>query len=102
MNALQILNQELGREYTLDDVPDHPSDPWDPEAAELHRQWWEGRVARQREIDASIAANASFEYLYDKPYVDSSKTRVAGPFTAESLSPSPGDAFRRQWPASHR
>ena len=53
----------------------------------MHRQWWEARIARQREIDASIAANANFEYLYDKPYEDRSKTRVAGPFTVESLSP---------------
>ena len=27
------------------------------------------------------------EYLYDRPYVDNSKVRVAGPFTVESLSP---------------
>ena len=25
-------------------------------------------IARQREIDASIAAKADYEYLYDKPY----------------------------------
>ena len=87
LQALAILNRELGREYSIDDVPEHPYDPWEPEAAELHRQWWENRVARQREIDASIAANANFEYLYDKPYEDRSKVRVAGPFTVESLSP---------------
>ncbi len=28
-----------------------------------------------------------FEYLYDKPYPDNKKVRVAGPFTVESLSP---------------
>lgn len=44
-------------------------------------------MARQREIDASIAAKAEFEYLYDKPYEDGRKVRVAGPFTVESLSP---------------
>ena len=87
LNALRILNQELGRSYSLYDVPDHPSDPWDPEAAELHRQWWELRIARQREIDASIAARAEYEFLYDKPYEDRSKVRVAGPFTVESISP---------------
>jgi len=32
-------------------------------------------------------AKAEFEYLYDKPYPDTSKIRVAGPFTVESLSP---------------
>ena len=44
-------------------------------------------IARQREIDATIAARADFEYLYDKPYSDNRKVRVAGPFTVESLSP---------------
>ena len=42
---------------------------------------------RQKEIDASIAAHAEYEYLYDKPYADNSKVRVAGPFTVESISP---------------
>ena len=47
-----------------------------------------GRPAsRAREIDASIAAKAESEYLYDKPYEDKKKVRVAGPFTVESLSP---------------
>ncbi len=81
------LNSELGRTYTLDDLPDEPRDPWAPEATELHQRWWELRIDRQKEIDASIAANANFEYLYDKPYEDRSKVRVAGPFTVESLSP---------------
>jgi adenine-specific DNA-methyltransferase len=56
-------------------------------ANKLHAAWWQQRVARQKEIDASIAAKAEFEYLYDKPYDDKKKVRVAGPFTVESLSP---------------
>ena len=48
---------------------------------------WEQRIARQKEIDASIAAKADHEYLYDKPYEDKKRVRVAGPFTVESLSP---------------
>lgn len=44
-------------------------------------------IARQAEIDTSIAAKAEFEFLYDKPFQDSSRVRVAGPFTVESLSP---------------
>ncbi len=54
---------------------------------ELHQDWWKARIARQKEIDASIAAKAEFEFLYDKPYEDKKKVRVAGPFTVESLSP---------------
>jgi adenine-specific DNA-methyltransferase len=53
----------------------------------LHIAWWRARIARQREIDASIAARADVEYLYDKPYTDPARVRVAGPFTVESLSP---------------
>jgi adenine-specific DNA-methyltransferase len=56
-------------------------------AAGGSRRWWQARIARQKEIDASIAAKAEFEYLYDKPYEDKKKVRVAGPFTVESLSP---------------
>ena len=56
-------------------------------AKELHEAWWEKRIARQKEIDASIAAKAEYEYLYDKPYEDKKTVRVAGPFTVESLSP---------------
>lgn len=54
---------------------------------ELHAQWWTLRISRQKEIDASIAAKADTEYLYDQPYEDKSRVRVAGPFTVESLSP---------------
>ena len=69
------------------EIPRDLPDDWPPEAAPLHEQFWTARVARQREIDASIAAKADSEYLYDKPYQDNRKVRVAGPFTVESLSP---------------
>ena len=64
-----------------------PTTKWPEQAKKLHAEWWEQRIARQKEIDASIAAKAEFEYLYDKPYEDKKKVRVAGPFTVESLSP---------------
>ncbi len=56
-------------------------------ADEIVKEWWAARIARQQEIDKSIAAKAEFEFLYDKPYSDNKKVRVAGPFTVESLSP---------------
>lgn len=49
--------------------------------------WWQARIARQKEIGASVAAKGRLEYLYDKPYEDKKKVRVAGPFTVKSLSP---------------
>ena len=69
------------------EIPKDLPDDWPPEAAPLHEQFWTARVARQRDIDASIAAKADSEYLYDKPCQDNRKVRVAGPFTVESLSP---------------
>ena len=86
-DALIALNSALRRDYTLGEVPDEPRDPWDAGPTDLHRRWWEARIARQKEIDASIAAKADFEYLYDKPYEDRGIVRVAGPFTVESLAP---------------
>ena len=41
----------------------------------------------RRLLTPPSAANADYEYLYDKPYEDRSKVRVAGPFTVESISP---------------
>src|SRR5579883_1277613 len=69
------------------EVPREAPAGWSEEAKKLLAQFWEARIARQKEIDASIAAKAEFEFLYDKPYVDTSRIRVAGPFTVESLSP---------------
>ena len=68
-------------------IPRQRPDNWPAAAAPLLAQWWELRIGRQQEIDASIAAKADQEYLYDKPYEDKSTVRVAGPFTVESLSP---------------
>ena len=81
------LNLTLGQSWEEWEIPRETEDGWPTAALEAHRRWWERRVARQREIDASIAARADFEYLYDKPYEDRSKVRVAGPFTVESVSP---------------
>ncbi|MGH6679388.1 MAG: site-specific DNA-methyltransferase, partial [Bradyrhizobium sp.] len=86
--ALAKLNAILGRGYTFRTLPEKPIDPWTNEKAiRIHGQWWEARIARQKEVDASIAAKAEFEFLYDKPYIDSSRIRVAGPFTVESHTP---------------
>ena len=41
----------------------------------------------KKEIDAVIAKNAEMEFLFDKPYENNKKVRVAGRFTIESLSP---------------
>ena len=84
---LRKLNEALNSNWEEWEVPRHAETSWNTEAAALHEEWWRQRIARQQEIDASIAAKADYEYLYDKPYQDAKKVRVAGPFTVESLSP---------------
>src|SRR6059036_513914 len=69
------------------EMPRDADAKWQDDARTIHADWCQARIARHKEIDASIAAKAEFEYLYDKPYVDNRKVRVAGPFTVESLSP---------------
>ncbi|MDE2691525.1 MAG: site-specific DNA-methyltransferase [Acidobacteriota bacterium] len=69
------------------EVPREPESDWNEAAREAHERFWQARIARQREIDACIAASADYEQLYDKPYQNNKKVRVAGPFTVESVSP---------------
>jgi len=81
------LNKALNKTWQEWEIPREPDAKWPEAARQAHADWWEERNARQLEIDASIAAKADSEYLYDKPYEDKKKVRVAGPFTVESLSP---------------
>ena len=83
----ESLNAALSKSWQEWEIPREPDAAWPAFATKLHTDWWQARIARQKEIDASIAARAEFEYLYDKPYEDRKKVRVAGPFTVESLSP---------------
>ena len=81
------LNSALGEQWEEWEIPREAGEGWSADATAVHAEWWEARIARQKEIDASIAAKADHEYLYDKPYVDNARIRVAGPFTVESLAP---------------
>jgi adenine-specific DNA-methyltransferase len=81
------LNTALDKTWQEWEIPREAQPTWSVEAKSIHTNWWDARIARQKEIDASIAAKADSEYLYDRPYEDKSKVRVAGPFTVESLSP---------------
>jgi adenine-specific DNA-methyltransferase len=83
----ESLNTALNQQWLEWQVPREVGEAWPKTAKMLHVEWWQARIDRQKEIDASIAAKAEFEYLYDKPYDDKKTVRVAGPFTVESLSP---------------
>ena len=81
------LNKALKQQWEEWEIPRNAEADWPEEVQRLHAQWWERRIERQREIDASIAAKADYEHLYDRPFEDKKRVRVAGPFTVESLSP---------------
>jgi adenine-specific DNA-methyltransferase len=81
------LNAALKETWQEWQIPGEADKAWPEASKKLHAEWWHARLARQKEIDKSIASKAEFEYLYDKPYEDSGKVRVAGPFTVDSLSP---------------
>ncbi len=81
------LNKALNKTWAEWEIQREADSKWPEAARKVHAEWWKQRIARQQEIDASIAAKAEFEFLYDKPYEDKKKVRVAGPFTVESLSP---------------
>ena len=84
---LDQLNAALKKNWREHDVPRETDSNWPASTQKLHIDWWTERIARQRAVDASIAARAEFEFIYDRPYEDKKKVRVAGPFTVESLSP---------------
>ena len=81
------LNNLTGQNWEEWNFPHEVLPNWSSDVIRLHKLWWESRVARQTKIDSIIRKSADFVYLYDKPFIDNSRVRVAGPFTVESLSP---------------
>jgi adenine-specific DNA-methyltransferase len=81
------LNTALRNAWEEWEIPRDADPAWPEAAKQAHAGWWAARIQRQKDIDASIAAKAEVEYLYDRPYEDPKRIRVAGPFTVESLSP---------------
>jgi adenine-specific DNA-methyltransferase len=84
---LEALNKELKTSFKEWEIPRESEARWSDDAKILHTNWWKARHSRQQEIDKSISAKGENEYLFDRPYEDKKKVRVAGPFTVESLTP---------------
>ncbi len=84
---LKSLNSTLNLHLHEWEIPLEPNFDWPEKAKTLLGDWHKIKNQMQLEIDKSIAKNADFEYLFDKPFEDKGKVRVAGPFTVESLSP---------------
>jgi adenine-specific DNA-methyltransferase len=81
------LNKALKKTWEEWEIPRQPETAWPEPAKKALEAWWKLRLQRQKEIDDSIARNADSETLFDQPYEDRQKIRVAGPFTVESISP---------------
>lgn len=81
------LNAALHNTWAEWEVPGDADAKWPPDAISNHAAWRDAKIARQKEIDDAIALAADVELLFDRPYADSNRVRVAGPFTVESLSP---------------
>ena len=81
------MNRLIGQNWKEWEVPTETDSEWDPELQKLHREWLSLKRDRQREMDVSTAKRGTNETLYDQPYEDRKRVRVAGPFTVESLSP---------------
>lgn len=86
-DAFISLKQLLKENLNEWEIPFEPKKEWNIQIIKAHRNYLDLLVNRQNEIDESISALADYQYLYDKPYVDLKKIRVAGPFTVESVSP---------------
>ena len=56
------LNVALGKQWEEWDIPREAGEGWPVDATAAHADWWEARIARQKAIDASIAAKADHEY----------------------------------------
>ena len=93
LDALRAeINRAAGRAWEEWEIPRDAGEKGSggagaKELPALLARWWELRRERQAEIDAAIGRHADTEILFDQPYEDNKRLRVAGQFTVESLSP---------------
>ncbi len=67
------------------EVPFEFPEGWPESARAAFDRFHAARQAMQKAMDASIAAHADQEILYDQPEIDKSRLRVTGPFTVEAV-----------------
>ncbi|MGP9819353.1 site-specific DNA-methyltransferase [Salinarimonas sp. NSM] len=84
---LIVLNEKTGSSFEEWEVPARALQSWSEEAIHTLIALQEALRARKGEMDAVVAETSELELLYDRPYEDKGRVRVAGPFTVESLSP---------------
>ena len=67
------------------EVPFDFPDAWPDAAKKPFDAFHAARQAMQKRMDASIAAHADQETLFDQPEVSKTKLRITGPFTVEAV-----------------
>lgn len=67
------------------EVPFDAPEDWTQASKTALEAFHSARMAMQKKMDASIAANAGQEILYDQPEIDKKKLRITGPFTVEAV-----------------
>lgn len=91
LDLLKRLNKELKRDSKnlLEEwqLPYEAEATWSPKTKLIFKDLTEAIRSKKLEMHQSILNKAEYQNLYDKPYEDKKKIRVAGPFTVESLSP---------------
>jgi adenine-specific DNA-methyltransferase len=83
--ALADLNQAAAKNLKEWEVPFDFPDNWPESARKTFDVFHAARQAMQKRMDASIAAHADSETLYDQPAVAKNKLRITGPFTVEAV-----------------
>jgi adenine-specific DNA-methyltransferase len=63
----EALNAALQKSWQEWEIPRDADARWPDATKKLHADWWQARIARQQEIDASIAAKAEFETSTTSP-----------------------------------
>lgn len=83
--ALAELNKAAKQKLQEWEVPFDFPDDWAASARKPFDAFHAARQAMQKQMDASIAAHAGQEVLYDQPTVSKNKLRITGPFTVEAV-----------------
>lgn len=84
-SALAGLNTAAEKTLKEWEVPFDFPDDWPKSARKVFDAFHTARQSMQKQMDASIAAHADSETLYDQPAVAKNKLRITGPFTVEAV-----------------
>jgi len=79
------LNFFKGESFLEWEVPFEAPSDWSETALASLAEFHKARQAMQSQMDASIAAHADQEVLYDQPSIAKNKLRITGPFTVEAV-----------------